>query len=189
VCRKCHPHESRCKRPNAVSLFNNTCSMQVLVDYLIGSQRALTSIGYLAHHAISDTDKAASKAFRATAGLGPRSMSRTPLYVPKYPVTRNREGMSFVHELDAARIVSLDKLNTSARSCSMDVEYREPCLPAPGGHLAKTLFVYSRLPSENNIIWLRGLAGSRKITIINTWPTPLKALSMRSFLVLGRNDP
>lgn len=73
----------------------------------------------------------------------------------------------------------------------MNAEYRETCLPGTRVDMLQDLFISLIDPdSSNKALWLRGLAGSRKSTILNTIAQYSSKLRRRgAFLFWDRNDP
>jgi len=72
----------------------------------------------------------------------------------------------------------------------MDVEHREICLPETRENILQELFVSLTVPDPSHrVIWLRGLAGSGKSTILNTMAQCFSKLHRRgAFLFWDRND-
>lgn len=72
----------------------------------------------------------------------------------------------------------------------MDAEYRETCLPGTRLDFLNGLILTLMDPDpKHNVIWLRGLAGSGKSTILNTIAQHLSELRRcGAFLFWDRND-
>lgn len=88
-------------------------------------------------------------------------------------------------------IVQIDELKALLGPANMDVEYRPTCLPGTRVEILQDLLVSLTDPNRShNIIWLRGLAGSGKSTILNTIAQYVSELCRcGAFLFWDRNDP
>ena len=149
--------------------------------------------------AVSDTQDIVSRLSEAFLQLKtefvPGKESLTSFVSARGPRPSESPGAGFSLSLDQTVLDYLIAAQTGAlkdlKPANMDAEEREMCLPGTRVDILHKIFVSLIHPDAgNNIIWLRGPAGSGKSTILSTLAHySLQLCRQGGFLFWDRNNP